>query len=149
MYKAVKRSDENHRSRAVAHIVAQRTPVKRHVLGLVDNRPEALLQRKLQETIHGRSHKKLAGIGLLQRFRTGTNGVIQRGKGYYAYGSGNSIPHVHVYSGGDCHLKIMDRNKVRRYNIIQNGKRHSQADDALNAATGNQTLIDAINKLLE
>jgi hypothetical protein len=74
--------------------------------------------------------------------------VIQR-KDTYAFGSANTVPHIHVYSGGDCHLKIQDRGGIKRYNIIQNGKRHSQADMALEAAAGNQTLIDAINGLLE
>jgi hypothetical protein len=75
-------------------------------------------------------------------------GLIQRGKDTYAYGSANTVPHIHVYSGGDCHLKILDRGRVRRYNIIQDGKRHSQADDALAAAAGNGTLLTAINDLL-
>jgi hypothetical protein len=73
--------------------------------------------------------------------------VIQR-KESYAFGSANTVPHIHVYSGGDCHLKIVDRGSIKRYNIIKDGKRHSQADMALEAAAGNQPLIDAINTLL-
>ncbi len=81
------------------------------------------------------------------KFTASPMGVIQR-KESYAYGSANTVPHIHVYSGGDCHLKIVDRGRVRRYNIVQGGKRHSQCDDALAAAAGNQTLIDAINAQL-
>jgi hypothetical protein len=72
--------------------------------------------------------------------------MIQRDS--YPYGGKNTTPHVHEY-GGDCHLKIMDRGRIRRYNIVQNGKRHTQADDAIAAAAGNQTLLDVINGLLE
>lgn len=72
--------------------------------------------------------------------------VIQRDS--YPYGSRNSTPHVHEY-GGDCHLQIFHRGRVRRYNIIQDGQRHTQADDALAAAAGNQTLLDVITGLLD
>jgi hypothetical protein len=72
--------------------------------------------------------------------------MIQRDS--YPYGGKNTTPHVHEY-GGDCHLKISYRGRIRRLNIIQDGKRHVQADDALAAAAGNQTLLDVINGLLE
>jgi hypothetical protein len=95
--------------------------------GLADRRPQGVAQRVLQRH----------------------SGIIQRKKEYYAYGAANTTPHIHVYSGGDCHLKILDRGRVRRYNIIQGGRRHAQAEDALAAAAGVQALVDAINDLLQ
>ncbi|MFV0302766.1 MAG: hypothetical protein ACK5IP_18180 [Paracoccus sp. (in: a-proteobacteria)] len=76
-------------------------------------------------------------------------GVIQR-NGYYSYGSAKTTPHVHCY-GTDSHLKIFTGSRVQRLNIVQNGKRHAQADEALEAATGtgNQALIDAVNDALD
>lgn len=72
--------------------------------------------------------------------------VIQRDS--YPYGGKNSTPHVHEY-GGDCHVQIYYRGRVRRLNIVQDGKRHVQADDAIAAAAGNATLLGVINTLLE
>lgn len=120
------RLDEKHDQRAAA---AARSGRARGLAsqGLDDRRPQGIAQRVLQR--HG--------------------SVVQRKKEYYAYGSANTTPHIHVYSGGDCHLKILDRGRIRRYNIVQGGSRHAQADDALEAAAGNQTLVDAINGLLE
>ncbi|MGB0979498.1 MAG: hypothetical protein ACPGVV_08885, partial [Croceimicrobium sp.] len=38
--------------------------------------------------------------------------------GTYAYGSANTTPHIHVYSGGDCHLKIANnKGKVKREDL--------------------------------
>ena len=110
-----------------------------------DNRPEAIVQQKLQSNIDDSSDS----FSPLQRLVVSSGGVVQRKKDYYAYGSANTTPHIHVYSGGDCHLKILDRGRIKRYNIVQNGKRHSQADTALAVAEDNQTLVDAIKKLLE
>lgn len=73
-------------------------------------------------------------------------GVIQR-NGYYTYGGPNTTPHLHRY-GTDSHLQIYYRSRVRRLNIVQDGARHVQAAEALEAAAGNQTLIDAINDAL-
>lgn len=42
----------------------------------------------------------------------------------YAYGAANVTPHIHVYSGGDCHLK--DSNGTR-FNLVQGGQRVKQA----------------------
>lgn len=75
--------------------------------------------------------------------------VVQRDS--YAYGAGNSIPHIHVYSGGDCHLKIMDGSKVKRIDLVQGGKKYgdkvAEAFD-LARATGNTTLVNAIKDLV-
>lgn len=117
------RRDEEGGRRAVAAALSGRPLAQ----GWVDRRPPNIAQRVLQRQ----------------------GGVIQRKKEYYAYGSADTTPHIHVYSGGDCHLKILDRGRIRRYNIVQGGRRHAQADDALEAAAGNQTLVDAINGLLE
>jgi hypothetical protein len=65
----------------------------------------------------------------------------------YPYGAADSVPHIHAYPGGG-HLKILDRGRIRRYNIVQNGSRHVQADSALAAAAGNPVLVGAINSVL-
>jgi hypothetical protein len=52
---------------------------------------------------------------------------------WYEYGSAGETPHVHCY-GVDSHLKISDRGSIHRYNIVQNGKVHSQATEALRSA---------------
>lgn len=44
-------------------------------------------------------------------------GVVQR-KDFYAYGAANTTPHIHVYSGGDCHLKVAGGD---RYDLVQGG----------------------------
>ena len=57
-----------------------------------------------------------------------TTGVIQR-RDWYEYGSANTTPHIHCYSGGDCHLKDA---YGTRYNLVKGGKRSSQ--DEINRA---------------
>ncbi len=42
----------------------------------------------------------------------------------YAYGAANVTPHIHVYSGGDCHLKD---SQGTRFNLVQNGRRVKQS----------------------
>ena len=37
----------------------------------------------------------------------------------YPYGNGNETPHIHCYPGG-AHIKILDRNRIRRYNLVKN-----------------------------
>jgi len=45
----------------------------------------------------------------------------------YPYGSANTIPHIHRYSGGDCHLKITSNKKIKRFDMIVSGSRSTQA----------------------
>jgi hypothetical protein len=111
---------------------------------------QALIAHELTHVVQQTGDSQLQRKHQLQpqvKFTASPMGVIQR-KESYAYGAANTVPHIHVYSGGDCHLKIVDRGRVRRYNIVQNGKRHAQCDDALAAAAGNQVLINAINTQL-
>ena len=35
---------------------------------------------------------------------------------WYEYGSANTTPHIHAYSGGDCHLKVAGGD---RYDLIK------------------------------
>ena len=75
--------------------------------------------------------------------------VVQRDK-EYPYGSANSIPHIHQY-GPDAHLKIMDRGKIRRIELVQNNKRYGDAVAEafdLARASGNMTLVDAIKDVI-
>lgn len=45
----------------------------------------------------------------------------------YPYGSGGTTPHIHRYSGGDCHLKIAISGRgVKRYDLIEGGRRVKQ-----------------------
>lgn len=76
--------------------------------------------------------------------------VMQLGKKDYPYGSANSVPHVHQY-GPDSHLKILGSRGLKRYNIVQNGKRHAQADEALAEAqaSGNADLIAVVQDLID
>jgi Domain of unknown function (DUF4157) len=79
------------------------------------------------------------------------NGKKKKGSDYYAYGSANKTPHVHVYKGG-AHLQIADPargGKTKRYNLVANGGRHSQAATALGAAAGNAELTAAINGVFD
>lgn len=48
---------------------------------------------------------------------------------WYAYGQANTTPHIHAYSGGDCHLKVAGGD---RYNLIQQHRRvpQGQLNDA-------------------
>ncbi len=51
----------------------------------------------------------------------------------YPYGHGGTTPHIHRYSGGDCHLKIAISGRgVKRYDLIEDGRRVKQ--DRLNDA---------------
>jgi uncharacterized protein DUF4157 len=63
----------------------------------------------------------------IQTNRSAPHGVAQLFAAYYAWGSANTTPHVHVYNGG-MHLKTAGGT---RYNIIKNGSKHAQASDAL------------------
>lgn len=96
----------------------------------------------LQRSVGNRSVRQALQVAAVQR---SASLIVQRDS--YPYGSRNSTPHVHEY-GGDCHVQIFHRGRVRRYNIIQGGQRHAQADDALEAAAGNQALLDVINSFL-
>lgn len=40
---------------------------------------------------------------------------------YYAYGAANTLPHIHCYASG-FHLKILLENKIRRIDIVKDGK---------------------------
>ena len=73
------------------------------------------------------------------------SGVVQM---EYPYGSAGTTPHVHTY-GADSHLKIYLRGRVRRYNIVQNGQVHAQADEALQVAAGNDVLVAVIQGLID
>ncbi len=42
----------------------------------------------------------------------------------YALGSANTTPHIHVYSGGDCHIKFAGGDRV---DLIKNHVRVPQA----------------------
>lgn len=101
---------------------------------LADNRPTASAQLKSRNLIQNSSQA-------IQRQ------VVQL-KNWYAYGSANTVPHVHCYNGGS-HLKIHDRGSVKRYNIVQNGSVHSQSESALNAAAGNADLTAVIKRLIK
>jgi hypothetical protein len=72
----------------------------------------------------------------------------RRLKREYPYGSAKTVPHIHQYHG-DFHLKIVVRGSVKRYNIIQEGRRHPQADDALGASTETPVLHALISNILE
>jgi predicted nucleic acid-binding Zn-ribbon protein len=65
----------------------------------------------------------------------------------YPFGGPNADPHLHQY-GGDFHLQINDRGRTRRYNIVQSGARHAQADEAVRAAAGNAELSRLITNIL-
>ena len=43
---------------------------------------------------------------------------------WYEYGAGNVTPHIHAYSGGDCHLKVAGGD---RYDLIKGHFRVTQA----------------------
>jgi hypothetical protein len=60
------------------------------------------------------------------------SGVAQM-REWYAYGSAGSTPHVHCYNSGS-HLKIMDGSRIKRYNIVQDGRLHAQREEALRCA---------------
>lgn len=45
----------------------------------------------------------------------------------YPYGAANTTPHIHRYSGGDCHLKIATGTRVVRYDLIEGGRRVKQS----------------------
>jgi hypothetical protein len=57
MYDQVEKSKEN-KSRAVANSVAQKKSKVKQGFGFVDNRPEAVAQRKLQEVANNNQHAK-------------------------------------------------------------------------------------------
>lgn len=105
-------------------------------LGFVDNRPQTASQTKLIQSIQKKENDCLQRI------------VIQLAD-WYDYGNGGITPHIHCYSGGDSHLKIFDGERVRRYNIVQNGRVHVQAREALKAAEGNKLLIEKIQGLIK
>lgn len=109
-------------------------PASQAALQLQDNRCQAIAQRQTQQQLQ-------QGPAALQR-------KIVQLKDHYAYGSANTVPHVHCYNGG-CHLKIRDRGSIKRYNIVQNNKVHAQADSALNAASGNADLKAIIQRLID
>ncbi len=103
---------------------------------IVDNRTQTTFQAKLIPSIQKKEN------GCLQRI------VIQLAD-WYDYGNGGITPHIHCYSGGDSHLKIFVGGRVRRYNIVQNGRVHVQAREALEAASGNDNLIKIIRGLID
>lgn len=164
-----------------------------------DNRPEALVQRKLRGMISNRdvtSQRNSSGSGIVQRTTWKWNGgawqdaqidgeeespapgrdgyfenefvdtYVEPGgdeevaeevvavrpdprlKGEYPYGAANEIPHIHAYANG-FYLKIQHRKGIKRYNIVQGGARHAQADMALEAAAGNNDLLQLIQNILE
>ena len=43
---------------------------------------------------------------------------------WYEYGNGGVTPHIHAYSGGDCHLKVAGGD---RYDLVKNHVRVTQA----------------------
>lgn len=118
MYVKIEKPKET-KSRVIANAVGQKRSNAGQSFEFVDRRAKNSLQRK----------------------------VIQLAA-YYAYGDADSTPHVHCYSGGDGHLKILDRSRIRRYNIVQNGQVHAQAGSALEAAQGNEVLLGVIQALI-
>ena len=44
---------------------------------------------------------------------------------WYEYGNGAETPHIHAYSGGDCHLKVAGG---ERYDLIKQHRRVPQAN---------------------
>ena len=143
--KAEKLDEEGKRGKQAVGGSGRETSASLQAVAFQDNRPEAIVQQKLQSNIDLSPDR----FSPLQRQAVSSGGIVQRKKDYYAYGSANTTPHIHVYSGGDCHLKIFDRRRIRRYNIVQNGERHSQADTALAVAEGTPALVAAINGLLD
>lgn len=109
---------------------------ERSKLSFVDNRSQTVKQTNL---IKANQKKE---IGCLQRM------VIQL-KRTYVYGSADTIPHVECYDGSS-HLKIMHRGSIKRYNIVQNGSVHVQAEIALEAAreSRNDDLVQIIQGLI-
>jgi hypothetical protein len=53
----------------------------------------------------------------------------------YPYGGADSIPHIHRYSGGDCHLKITYGRRIQRFDLIVDGRKNRQGvlDEAFDA----------------
>jgi hypothetical protein len=43
---------------------------------------------------------------------------------WYEYGHGGVTPHIHAYSGGDCHLKVAGGD---RYDLVKDHVRVTQA----------------------
>ena len=43
---------------------------------------------------------------------------------WYEFGAGNVTPHIHAYSGGDCHLKVAGGD---RYDLVKGHRRVTQA----------------------
>ncbi|MBA3470607.1 MAG: hypothetical protein H0T53_13295 [Herpetosiphonaceae bacterium] len=66
------------------------------------------------------------GADAIQRAASAT--LIQRAD-WYEYGAANVTPHIHAYSGGDCHLKDAEGH---RYDLIKGGTRVKQ--DRINEA---------------
>ena len=74
--------------------------------------------------------------------------VVQRDS--YPFGAANTIPHIHKYKGG-AHIKILDGGKIKRIDLVQDGKRYgdnvARAFD-LARATGDTVLVNAIKGVI-
>ncbi len=83
----------------------------------------------------------------LKRAMSPPTGVIQRAD--YPYGAANSVPHIHRY-GTSWHLKIVNRDSVKRYNLVVDGKKAKQdvQNEAFEAAKGNADLLSKMRELL-
>lgn len=139
--------DKENRKIAAANDAPSKQSNYRATVQFTDNRPETIAQRKLQQLMNeGQQSSEL--ITLHSSNDSIQKKVIQMAD-WYAYGSADTAPHVHCYSGGDAHLQIHDRGRVRRYNIIQGGQVHSQAEIALQAASGNEALVQVIQGLID
>jgi len=77
-----------------------------------------------------------------KRIQTGSNA-----KREYAYGSANTIPHIHCYPSG-AHIKILVGKKIKRLDIVKNGFLANNIDYIKELAANNKELFDAINKVI-
>lgn len=207
------------KSQSVANEVSQKRNTGESALSIIDNSPEAIMQRKMQEVANNSPQVKQAAqlqatannflsspsVGLnpavIQRTTWRWTGDAWENAGFegeeeseaperdgyyngefvdtaiaadddlggaeeeaeaeaprvradprlnreYPYGGADEEPHIHAYGAG-FHLQIRDRGRVRRYNIVQGGQRHAQADMALGAAEGNDDLVALIQNILD
>lgn len=111
MYAQIEKSKEN-KSRVVANSVAQKKSEERQGFGFVDNRPEAIEQRKI-ELIMNRNQEGKVKNRTLNQYVVQAFSTIQRDR--YTYGGPIVTPHIHCYSDG-CHLKIAGGSRI---NLVQ------------------------------
>jgi len=82
-----------------------------------DNRMHAQRQTQLQKA--SISFGQWSELKPLQK----KTSVIQKAD-WYEFGAANVTPHIHAYSGGDCHLKVAGGD---RFDLIKDGRRVKQS----------------------